>query len=63
MGAQGKEFSVDDVARTLFDNMLLVKDKKDRAAMLACLAREGCFQFVYDEWKNWRDRNPISSNE
>jgi hypothetical protein len=31
--AQGKEFTVDDIARTLFDNTFLVNDKKDRAGM------------------------------
>ena len=61
--AQGKEFTVEDVAHTLFDNTLLVKDEKERAALLACLAREGCFQFAYDEWQDWRDLHPLSRDE
>jgi hypothetical protein len=54
--AQGKEFTVDDVARELYRNVFLDADKRNRGDLLAALAREGTYQFAWDEWQNWRDR-------
>ena len=50
--AQGKEFSVDDVAGELYKVVISTGDTD----VLARLAREGTYQFAYDEWQNWRDQ-------
>jgi hypothetical protein len=30
--------------------------------LLAALAREGTYQFAWDEWQNWRDRQAAQSS-
>jgi hypothetical protein len=43
--AQGKAFTVDDVAGELYKSVIATGDTD----LLARLAREGCFQFAYTE--------------
>jgi hypothetical protein len=57
--AQGKAFTIDDVARELYKSVIATGD----TYLLARLAREGCFQFAYDEWREWRDQQPKGGDQ
>jgi hypothetical protein len=55
--AQGKEFTIDDVAGELYKNVIATGDTD----LLRRLAREGTYQFAYDEWQDWHDQQGKSA--
>jgi hypothetical protein len=55
--AQGKGFTIEDVASELYKSVISTGDTD----LLARLAREGTYQFAYDEWQDWRDRQGKSA--